>query len=114
MKLDSRKQLQELKPSSSAWLRSSWRAAAAADTDCATLCAGIAQRRATNMRVFAADLRSTDELRDDLTDAQVADIIWSMNADEYWELLVRERAWTPDHFADWLTDAWTRLLPLTP
>ena len=70
----------------------------------------IATRRATNMRGFAADLRSTGELRDDLTDDQVADIIWSMNAAEYWDLLVRERGWTPDQFRDWLTDAWTRLL----
>ncbi|HYS35074.1 MAG TPA: helix-turn-helix domain-containing protein [Pseudonocardiaceae bacterium] len=86
------------------------RDAATTDNDCAALWAEIAQRRATNMRTFAADLRATGQLRDDLTDDQVADIIWSMNAAEYWVLLVRERAWTPDQFAAWLTDAWTRLL----
>ncbi|MDQ6686238.1 MAG: TetR/AcrR family transcriptional regulator [Actinomycetota bacterium] len=86
------------------------RDAAATDTDCATLWREIAQRRATNMRAFAADLRGTGELRDDLTDDQVADIIWTMNAAEYWDLLVRERGWTPDQFSDWLIDAWTRLL----
>jgi hypothetical protein len=88
--------------------------AAATDPDCGALWAEIAQRRATNMRRFAADLRSTGELRDDLTDDQVADIIWSMNAAEYWDLLVREREWTPAQFAEWLTDAWTRLLLHTP
>ena len=46
------------------------------------------------------------------TDGQVADIIWSMNAAEYWDLLVRERSWTPDQFQNWLTDAWIRLLLL--
>ncbi|PZS18746.1 MAG: TetR/AcrR family transcriptional regulator [Pseudonocardiales bacterium] len=86
------------------------RDAAATDPDCAALWAEIAKRRATNMRAFAADLRSTGQLRDDLTDDQVADIIWSMNAAEYWDLLVRERAWTPDQFRDWITDAWARLL----
>jgi AcrR family transcriptional regulator len=90
------------------------RDAATTDPDCAALWTEIAHRRATNMRTFAADLRSTGELRDDLTDDQVADIIWSMNAAEYWVLLVRERAWTPDQFTDWLTDAWTRLLLRTP
>jgi AcrR family transcriptional regulator len=90
------------------------RDAATTDPDCAALWAEIAQRRATNMRTFAADLRSTAELRDDLTDDQVADIIRSMNAAEYWDLLVRERAWTPDQFAAWLIDAWTRLLLRTP
>jgi hypothetical protein len=59
---------------------------------------------------FAAELRSTGELRNDLSDQQVADIIWSMNATEYWVLLVHERGWTADAFADWLIDAWTRLL----
>jgi AcrR family transcriptional regulator len=90
------------------------RDAAATDTDCAALWAEIATRRAANMRAFAGDLRSTGELRADLTDDQVADIIWSMNAAEYWDLLVRERRWTPDQFAVWLTDAWTRLLLLRP
>ncbi len=86
------------------------RDAAATDADCASLWSEIATRRATNMRAFAADLRSTGDLRGDLTDDQVADVIWSMNAAEYWDLLVRERGWTPDQFRDWLTDAWTRLL----
>ena len=62
------------------------------------------------MREFAADLRATGELRQDLSDGQVADIIWSMNAAEYWVLLVRERQWSPEQFATWLADAWTRLL----
>ncbi|MDQ6658644.1 MAG: TetR/AcrR family transcriptional regulator [Actinomycetota bacterium] len=90
------------------------RDAAATDADCASLWSEISKRRATNMRAFAADLRSTTGLRHDLTDDQVADIIWSMNAAEYWDLLVRERGWTPDQFRDWLIDAWTRLLLAAP
>lgn len=66
------------------------------------------------MRAVAAGLRATGDLREDLTNDEVADIIWSMNAAEYWDLLVRQRAWTPTQFADWLTDAWTRLLLRTP
>jgi AcrR family transcriptional regulator len=90
------------------------RDAATTDADCAGLWAEIAGRRAANMRRFASDLRSTGNLRDDLTNDQVADIIWSMNAAEYWDLLIRERGWTPDQFAEWLADAWTRLLLQTP
>lgn len=86
------------------------RDAATTDVECAALWSDIAERRARNMMLFAADLRSTGELRDDLTDQQVADIIWSMNAAEYWILLVHERSWTPQQFADWITDAWTRVL----
>ena len=89
-------------------------AAAASDRDVAELWAQVGQRRAQNMLLFAADLRSTGELRSDLTDQQVADIIWSMNAAEYWVLLVHERSWTPNQFASWLTDAWPRLLLRRP
>ena len=86
------------------------RDAASTDQECATLWSEIAERRATNMGTFAADLRTTGELRTDLSDHQVADIIWSMNAAEYWDLLVIQRGWTPEQFRIWLTDAWTRLL----
>jgi AcrR family transcriptional regulator len=83
--------------------------AAASDPDCAALRKQISERRATNMRRFAADLRSTGEIRADLTDDQVADIIWTMNAAEYFGLL-HQRGWTPERIGAWLSDAWTRLL----
>lgn len=62
------------------------------------------------MRMFARDLRSTGDLRDDLSDEQIADIAWSMNGSEYWVLLVDERKWSAGQFQDWLVDAWSRLL----
>ena len=83
--------------SSSGWPRSSWR--------CATPRAPTAMRGtvgrdlATPGRQHAPAGRGSARDRrpaDDLTDDQVADIIWSMNAAEYWALLVRERSWTPD------------------
>jgi AcrR family transcriptional regulator len=85
------------------------RDAAVTDRDCAALWTEISERRAANMRMFAADLRATGELRADLSDQQVADVIWSMNAAEYWDLLVGGRSWTPVQFAEWIADAWTRL-----
>ena len=83
--------------------------AGAADPDCAAVWAQISSRRAANMRRFAADLRSTGELRDDLSDDEVADIIWSTNAPEYYLLLV-ERGWTPERYERLLADVWTRTL----
>ncbi|GIJ30370.1 hypothetical protein Vqi01_55320 [Micromonospora qiuiae] len=70
----------------------------------------ISERRARNMREFAADLRRTGELRDELDDDTVADIIWSMNSTEYWIMLVEQRRWPANKFRDWLADAWCRLL----
>jgi AcrR family transcriptional regulator len=86
------------------------RDAAVSNPECAALWTEISQRRAANMRRLAADLRTTGEVRGDLSDEQVADIIWSMNAAEYWLLLVRERSWSSEQFAAWLSDAWIRLL----
>ena len=86
------------------------RDAAVGDQDCAALWREIAERRARNMLDFAADLRATGDLREDLTDRQVADVVWSTNAVEYWVLLVHERGWTPEQFREWITDSWTRVL----
>jgi AcrR family transcriptional regulator len=84
--------------------------AALTDADCAALRAEISGRRAANMRLFAADLRSTGDLRPDLTDDEVADVVWSMNSAEYRALLVTERGWSAERYAAWLADAWVRLL----
>lgn len=86
------------------------RDAALTDEDCRNLWKSISERRAGFMMDFAADLRVTGELRDDLDDRQVADIIWSMNAPEYWVLLVEERGWSPAEFQGWISDSWRRLL----
>jgi hypothetical protein len=85
------------------------RDAAARDPGCAALWREISQRRARNMGEFAADLRATGELRPELSDDEVADVVWSMNAPEYWLLLVDERGWDPARFGAWLADAWARL-----
>lgn len=86
------------------------RDAALTDEACARLWTEISERRAGNMREFAADLRATGQLRAGLTDDHVADVVWSMNAVEFWLLLVGQRGWTPQRFRDWLADAWNRLL----
>ena len=51
------------------------RDAAATDPGSAATWREISQRRARNMRAFAADLRATGELRTDLSDDDIADIV---------------------------------------
>jgi AcrR family transcriptional regulator len=85
------------------------RDAAVTDPDSAAAWREISERRARNMRLFAADLRATGELRADLSDEDVADIIWSMNGPEYWTLLVTERGWPAERFSRHVADAWQRL-----
>ncbi|WP_426563856.1 TetR/AcrR family transcriptional regulator [Angustibacter sp. McL0619] len=85
------------------------RQAAGTDPTAAQALAAFGQRRADNMRLFAADLRETGELRTDLTDDQVADFIWSTNATEYYELLTTRGLGVAD-IERLLTDIWTRVL----
>jgi AcrR family transcriptional regulator len=85
------------------------RDAAAGDPVCAALHFEIIRRRAANIRLFAANLRATGKLRADLSDDEVADIVWSMSA-EYYSLLVHDRGWTPQRFGAHLADAWRRIL----
>jgi hypothetical protein len=84
--------------------------AAPLDPDLDALWQDISQRRATNMRLLAKDLAATGRLRPDLSVGRAADIIWSMNAPEFYLLLVEQRGWSPNAFERWLGDAWIRLL----
>ena len=83
--------------------------AAAAEPGLAALAREIAERRAANMHLYAADLASTGELRPGLTVDEVADVVWSMNSSEYYLLLVQQRGWSPERFERWLAEAWCRL-----
>lgn len=85
------------------------RVAALTDQDCRSVWTGLNDRRARNMLRFAQDLRATGELRHDLTDDDVAGLVWSMNAPEYY-LLVTDRGRDPEKYAALVRDVWTRTL----
>src|SRR6185436_5722494 len=68
-------------------IMSALREAGATDPDCAEQYELLSERRAANMRLLATDLRSTGELREDLTDDAVADLIWSLNSPEWFSLV---------------------------
>jgi len=79
------------------------------DDECRAVWQGVEERRATNMRLFAADLRATGELRADRDDEEVADLVWSMNSATYYTGLAR-RGWTGERYAELVRDVWTRTL----
>jgi len=83
------------------------------DEACAAAFRHIDERRAANMRQLAADLRTTGEVRADLDDAGVGDVIWATNSWEYFELL-RRRGFTPRRYARHLADLWYRVLAAEP
>lgn len=79
------------------------------DAGCRQAWSSLVARRAANMRLFARELRATGELRPDLDDDTVGDIVWAMNSHEYY-LLLASRGWSPRRYSEHLLDAWTRLL----
>jgi AcrR family transcriptional regulator len=90
-------------------LQEALREAGRSDPDCARAWSGLVTRRATNMLLFAEELRRTGQLRADLDDQQVADFIWATNGAEYF-LLLAQRGWTPEQFGTHLVDLWSRTL----
>jgi AcrR family transcriptional regulator len=82
------------------------------DAACAEAFRRVDERRAANMRLLAADLRTTGEVREGLTDDDVATLLWSTNGWEYRDLLAR-RGIDGERYARYLADLWCRAL-LTP
>jgi AcrR family transcriptional regulator len=82
--------------------------AAPAEPELAAMWHQIAERRAANMRRFAADLAAVTALR--LDPGEAADIIWATNAPELYQLLTVHRGWDPEHYERFLADTWRRLL----
>lgn len=90
-------------------LLSALREAGSSDAECRQVWESLDQRRAANMQLLAADLRSTGEIRGDLSDDDIGDLIWSMNSPLYFAMMT-ERGWTPERYADLVADIWTRSL----
>jgi AcrR family transcriptional regulator len=94
-------------------LLESLRVAGITDRECQKVYDSVSERRAANMQLFAADLRSTGELRDDLSNEDVAHLMWSMNSSAYF-LLMRSRGKTAEQYAEFIRDVWVHTLLRTP
>ena len=88
------------------------REAGTREPECRELRESISRRRRANMGLLAAELRGTGRLRPDLSDEQAADLVWSMNSPEYFQLLT-DAGYTPERYASLVADVWTSTL-LTP
>ncbi len=90
-------------------LQQALRQAGQTDPHCDRSWRELVDRRAARMVLLTRELRQTGDLRADLDDQHVADIIWATNSAEYFELLT-QRGWSPRQFGDHLIDLWTRAL----
>jgi AcrR family transcriptional regulator len=90
-------------------LAESLRVAAQTDAECRKVWEGLNERRAANMLHLARELRETGELREDLTDEDVAHLVWTTNSAEFYRLTT-SRGRTSEQYVATVTDLWTRTL----
>jgi AcrR family transcriptional regulator len=81
------------------------RHAAQLDADSAELWARIQSDFHDNQRAIAVSLHDRGALRPGLDPEQAADILWTLNHPDVWQLLVAQRGWTPGQWEAWFRDA---------
>jgi len=86
------------------------RTAATADTDIEKLWARIQTEFHANQRVIVESLDAKKALRPGLDVDRATDILWTLNHPDVWQLLVRERAWSPEEYERWFGETACTLL----
>ena len=81
------------------------RSAAPTDPDIDALWSRIQADYRANQRAIVESLQQKQALRRGLDVDLAADILWTINHPTVWQLLVRERGWTPDQYERWCADA---------
>src|SRR5215207_1419264 len=80
------------------------RTAAPADPDIAALWSRIQTEFHANQRVIVERLDAKNALTPGLDVDRATDILWTLNHPDVWQLLVRERGWTPEDYEQWFAD----------
>jgi AcrR family transcriptional regulator len=80
------------------------RAAAASEPEMASLLADSDSERLIRMEHHARFLAERGYLRDGVTVARAADVLWTCSSAEFYELLVLNRGWSPADFAGFVAD----------
>jgi AcrR family transcriptional regulator len=85
------------------------------DADIAALWDRINTDYHANQRTIVESLHKKRALRADLDVERAADILWTLNHPNTWQLLVTERGWTPEQYERWTGDvACSQLLRRPP
>lgn len=78
------------------------REAAAGDAAAASVWESVQQERLFGMTVFATHLDEGGHLRAGITIDRARDILWTYSSVELWDLLVRQRGWSPGEYGAWV------------
>jgi AcrR family transcriptional regulator len=77
------------------------RSAAALDPDIHELWTRIGTEYHANQRAIIETINDKGALNPDLDVHRATDILWTINHPNTWQLLVRERGWTPQQYEQW-------------
>ena len=80
------------------------RSASTIDPDIGALWKRIQSEFHANQRVIVERLDAKGRLAPGLDVDRAADILWTLNHPNLWQLLVGERGWTPDQFERWFAE----------
>jgi AcrR family transcriptional regulator len=86
------------------------RSAAPADPEIAALWERIESDYHANQRAIVESLNAKRSLKPGLDVDRAADVLWLLNHPSQWQLLVGERAWTPEQYEQWSADVACTLL----
>jgi AcrR family transcriptional regulator len=81
------------------------RSAAPIDPDIAALWNRIQTEYRDNQRAIVESVNNKAALNQSLDVERAADILWTINHPNTWQLLVRQRGWTTDQYEQWSADA---------
>ena len=68
------------------------------------------KQRLEHMTLAVRDFASNGPFRTGMDQAYARDIVWTLTSGEVFLLLTRERGWSKEKYADWLTDMLVRAL----
>lgn len=84
------------------------RGAAAAHPEAREMLEEMDRQRLTGMTLAAKELAEGEGLA--VTEEEARDVLWATNPGDLWKMLVQERGWSADRFAEWLANLWIRML----
>jgi AcrR family transcriptional regulator len=80
------------------------RSAAPTDPEIAALWERIQSEYHANQRVIVESLNEKRALRPELDVAHAADLLWTVNHPDIWQLLVGRQGWSPEQYEQWCAD----------
>lgn len=86
------------------------REGAAVDPQVASLWSRIQSDFHENQMGVVGTLASTGALAEGMTEDAAADVLWTLNHPDVWQLLVGERGWSADEWEVWFSDTSVRSL----